>query len=223
MPVSQYALISLNDAKDWLGIDHSVTTFDARITILINAATQYIERFTDRRIAKRTGIVWYASGRRDNKLMTREWPIMNIQSLNIDNSPLSNAGKFAADTLIPNTDYDIEDFQTSVVYQKGVFPVGFSNIKLVYDAGYDNTINPGDSTYDPETGHGIPADLIQASLWIVEWFYRHRDRQDIGRKSKGKGDENTMMVDDFPEYITSVLLNYKRTEFPASDAAIYNQ
>lgn len=223
MPVSQWALIDLPTAKTWLGVPSGNTSFDALITLIINGAADKIEKFCDRRLAKRTGIVWIASGRRDNKLMTREWPILNIQQLFIDNSPLSNAGKFAGDTLIPNTDYDIDDFQTSVVYQKGVFPVGFSNIKLVYDAGYDKTIQPGDSNYEPSLGLGVPGDLIQASLHLVEWLYRHRDRGDIGRKSKGKGDENTLMVEDIPEHIQSYLLDYKRTEFPASDAAIYNQ
>lgn len=223
MALSKFALTDLATAKDWLGIQSSDTSKDARVTLLINSATQWIETYCDRRLAKRSGIVWYASGRRNNKLLTHEWPIIAIQSLYIDNSPLSNAGKFDATTLIPNTDYDIDDYGTTIVYQKGVFPVGYENIKVTYDAGYDSTIAPNAGNYEPTIGLGVPADLIQVCLWATEWYYMFRDRRDIGRKSKGKGDENTMMVDSIPQHLLDTLDNYRRTEFPALDVPVFNQ
>jgi len=57
---------------------------------------------------------------------------------------------------------------------------------------------------------------------MVEWFYRHRERGDMGRTSKTKGDETVGILAEMPPMIKEALLEYKRTDLPLLDRPISN-
>ncbi len=218
MPVTltPYALTDLATAKSHLGIKDTDTSQDDRVTKFINSATAWIERTTDRKLAKRTGLIQYMSGHRSNKLLLHEWPVKTVQHLWDDPDH-----KYQSDTElkqngspgVTDPDFDIDDFQTGIVKYTGTFSMGYRNIKCIYDAGYDST--------DPEDALCL-SELEMACLWLVEWFYRFRERQDIGRTQKGKGDENMQIMQNMPPATLQIILNYKRTEFPASDGPAFN-
>ena len=205
MALAPYALTSLEMARSHLNISPTDTTQTARLELFINAATARIEAMTDRLLKERT-ITEVRSGRRNNIVVLRQWPVAAITSLKVDAESL-----FGAETALDPADYRIADDQISVQIKGQVFPSGTNNIQIVYTAGFNTTDHLGQL-----------ADLEIATLWIVEWFYRLRERGDMGRSSKSKGDESVGILTDMPPMIRSLIADYKRLDVPLSDRPIEN-
>lgn len=205
MALTPYALTSLEMARSHLNISSTDTTQTARLELFINAATARIESMTDRLLKERT-ITEVRSGRRNNIIVLRQWPVTAIASVKVDTNSV-----FSADSALSADDYQIADDQTSVQIKNQVFSSGTNNIQIVYTAGYNTTDHLGQL-----------ADLEIATLWMVEWFYRHRERGDMGRSSKSKGDESVGILIDMPPMIEALIKDYKRFEAPLSDRPIEN-
>ena len=200
MALNANALTDLATAKSYLkaGTD---TANDAIIELFINASSEYLERECDR-VFKAQAFTEIRSGRKQNLLMLKQWPVNTISSLHIDGTSVFGAG-----SLIPASEYQIADDNNSILLLNQVFPNGFNNVKVVYNAGF--------STY--------PADLVHACLWLVSYYRNLRDGQDIGRPRKSKGDENTEILQTAPQEVKDAIARYKRTEFPISDALTWNE
>lgn len=205
MALTPYALTSLEMARSHLNISATDTTQTARLELFINAATARIESMTDRLLKERT-ITEVRSGRRNNIIVLRQWPVTAITSLKVDADSV-----FGSDTALDPADYQIADEQTAVQIKGQVFSSGTNNIQIVYTAGYNATDHLGQL-----------ADLEIATLWMVEWFYRHRERGDMGRSSKSKGDESVGILIDMPPMIRDLIHDYKRLDVPLSDRPIEN-
>jgi hypothetical protein len=63
------ALVTLAQGKDHLDIPAGDTDYDDRITHFINVASEDAEQRTSRFLAKRSGLVEYQSGRRNNRIL----------------------------------------------------------------------------------------------------------------------------------------------------------
>lgn len=194
MALNSNALTTLAQAKSQLAIPG--VTEDARVEMFINAASARIERFCDRRF-KQASYSEYHHGRGQNLLLPLEYPIISIAEIRVSDDKVWTEG------LVPSTDYFIVDYDQAIQYL-GYFPSGFGNIRLMYSAGYAT----------------IPSDLEMACLWYVEWYFKHRDRGDMGRTSISKGDESVGVLDASPKMIQEILLDYKRTEIPSAAAPI---
>lgn len=205
MPLTPYALTSLEMARSHLNISATDTTQTPRLELFINAATARIESMTDRLLKERS-ITELRSGRKNNILVLRQWPVTAITSVKVD-----SAAVFGADTALDPLDYQIVDDETSVQIKGRVFESGANNIQIIYTAGYNTTDHTGQL-----------ADLEIATLWLVEWFYKHRERGDMGRSSKSKGDESVGILVDMPPMIRSIIKDYKRVEAPLGDRPIEN-
>lgn len=205
MALTPYALTSLEMARSHLNISSTDTTQTARLELFINASTARIESMTDRLLKSRQ-ITEVRSGRRNNIIVLRQWPVTAIASVKVDTDSV-----FGADTELSPSDYQIADDQTSVHIKNQVFSSGTNNIQIVYTAGYNATDHLGQL-----------ADLEIATLWMVEWFYRHRERGDMGRSSKSKGDESVGILTEMPPMIRSLIEDYRRLEAPLSDRPIEN-
>lgn len=199
--LSPYALIDLATVKDLVGVPAGITTFDTRLTMYINSATAIVEKYCDRIIAQRSGLTDIFDGRASNKLLLRQFPVVSVQSITF-----ADDGNFTDPTnLIDPSAYGLED--DSVVFYTGqIVPSGYRNVQVSYTAGYSP----------------IPDDLIQAAAWMVEWFYQFNANRDIGRSSKSKGDENSLVLQSMPEIVMDTVQYYKRCEFASSDSAIGN-
>jgi len=202
MALNANALTTLAQAKAWLKIPVLTVTDDALVELMINAASQTIESETNRKLLAQS-IVELRHGKSSNIMMLREWPINSITELKFD---LQSAFT-SPETLVDPADYTIGDDKMSIVLHSRQIPRGYNNVRITYNAGYA----------------AIPSDLEMACLWMVSWFYQIRKADDIGRTAKGKGDESTSWSQAAPEYVTTAINKYKRTEMPTGDAIERNQ
>lgn len=194
------ALTDLATARVQLQIPTAKTDNDAKIERLINAASQYCQTYCDRRFVSQD-YTEYFDGRRMNFIMPRQSPVTAITSLKI-----SNARSWSdPNALIDPTQYEISDDGATIVYN-AFFPNGFKNIQLVSTCGFVT----------------IPYDVEQACLQILEWWYRHNERQDIGRTSSNKGDESVGVLAEVPKHIFQLLQPYKTMDFPSTYSPVQN-
>lgn len=205
MPLIAEALTTLASARSHLGIPAADTSQNLRLELLINAATQRLETMTDRCLKERSHTE-IRSGRRSNVLLLKQWPVTVINALYVDDQSL-----FGAETQWAAGSYVIGDDHNSVILKSDFFPNGFHNVKVEYTAGYNGVDHAG-----------VLAELELACLWLVEWFYRHRERGDMGRVSKSKGDESVGILAEMPTMIKEIILDHKRTEAPLLDRPMVN-
>lgn len=200
MALNANALTTLALAKTFLKIPALDVTQDAMVELCINASSQYIEGATDRKL-KSQSYTELRHGRQNNILLLRQYPITAISELMID-----SAGEFVDLSLvIDSDDYAISDDQNSILY-RGLFPNGYNNVRIKYTAGFAT----------------VPSDLEMACLWLVHFYYRIREGQDIGRSSKAKMDESTTILQSAPQDVLDTIQRYKRFEMPSIDAPILN-
>lgn len=194
------ALTTLSRLKSQLGINGSDLTQDSRLQFYIDAASQKIETYCDRKFNSQS-FTDYFHGRKQNIIMPKQFPIISVTELRVQ------AERDWADAtgLIAATDYFVSDSDNTIIYE-GFFPNGFGNIRLIYTAGYAT----------------IPSDLELACVWLAEWFYYHKTKADMGRTSVSKGDENLGVLANMPPMIQEMLIDYKRTEMPAAYAPVGN-
>lgn len=194
------SLTTLAKVKSQLDIPSSDVSQDTRLNTFIAAASQAIESYCERKFES-TSYTEYHHGRRMNFIMPREFPIISVTSIHIDNDRV-----YSANTLIDASDYSVAD-RGRTIYYNGKFPQGFNNIKLVYTAGYAT----------------VPADIDLACIWAVEWFERHRKDRNMGRTSVSKGDESVGILAEMPPMVLQMINPYKRCEPPDINSPIENR
>jgi uncharacterized phiE125 gp8 family phage protein len=195
------AMTTLAFAKSYLKIPSLVTTDDDIVSYFINAASDELERQCDRKL-KAQSITEVQHGRGQNIIQLREFPVNSITSLRLDRD-----GVFTdPSTLIPATSYAIADHGNCLLYKHATFPKGYNNIQVVYNAGYST----------------LPSDIEHACLWLVFWYYKIRNAEDIGRTSKTKEGETVSYLQEAPQMVKNAILAHKRTEFPGSNSLLFN-
>ncbi len=195
------ALITLATAKSHLNIPTATTSEDVRVQLFIDAASARISKYCERIFEQTTQTGELHSGRRQNVLLPNQYPVISVSALRIS----AARDWLSADSLVPASQYVISNFGQTITYD-GYFPNGSNNVFLTYVAGYAT----------------IPADLQLACLWAVEWYYRHRTREDMGKTTTSKGDESIGILAEMPPMIKEILLDYKRTEMPNSYTGVDN-
>lgn len=194
------ALSTLSRLKAQLGINGSDLTQDSLLQFYIDASSQKIETYCDRKFNSQS-FTEYFHGRKQNIIMPKQFPVISVTELRVQ----ASRDWTDVNGLISSDDYVVSDTDNTLIYD-GFFPNGFSNIRLIYTAGYAT----------------IPSDLELACVWLAEWFYLHKRRQDMGRTSVSKGDENLGVLANMPPMIQEMLIDYKRTEMPAAYAPVGN-
>jgi len=162
----------------------------------IEVASQMIEKYTKRIIKEQTFTEIY-DGRRDNRLILGQWPVTSITEIRFDTESLF----VDAETLVDSDDYRLSTNQQELIYRPGKWPIGYQNIKVVYDAGFAT----------------VPADIQSACLFLVDFLEGVRTNRNIGRKTKGKAGETTTLIEGIPETIATMLDSYRRIEFPQAE------
>ena len=199
------ALTTLPMAKQHLNIGPSDTSQDTRLELFINAATSRIESMTDRLLKEGTVTELQHGGRQDI-LLLRQYPVTAVTEIRIDSTKTFTD----PDTVVDTDQYIIGDDGNTLGF-KFFLPRGTNNIKIIYTAGYNSTDHAGKL-----------AELEMCCLWLVEWFYRHRDRADMGRTSKSKGDESTGILAQMPTMIAEIIRSYTRMEAPIANVLTGN-
>lgn len=188
-------------AKTYLKIPLAETSQDSLVEFFINASSEMIERETDRKL-KAQSIVDTVHGRSSNIVLLSQWPVNSITELRIDNSSIF----VDANTLIDASEYRIGDDKNSLVLLSRTFTKGYNNVRITFNGGYSS----------------IPSDLEHACLWMVFYYHKMRIAEDIGRQSKSKGDESVSMLQEAPADVKNTINRYKRTEFAAAHAPVWN-
>lgn len=162
-----YALSTLNHAKIALGISLGTFTDDAFLVHRINDFTAYAEKYCTRRFASTTYTNERYDGTGRDKIFLRNWPIISVSSLTIDNEAINEATDY--------DDYDgywIEPTLSGIklegcLYRVDKWDRGWQNVKITYVAGYAT----------------IPHDLREACFLAVKTMY------DVMKNKEGKKSE----------------------------------
>lgn len=192
------ALVTLDIAKEHLGIDLADSDFDARITRYINSASEAIENFLDRKVES-ASYVQVFDGNRGNRILVKQWPVTAVASVYVD-----SGHDFAdASTLLDPSDYRVRE-EGEIILMCSRYPKGTWNIQVSYTAGFAT----------------VPPSIENACLWIVEWYHDMQGDRRVGNKSKGKNNETTTYLTDWPEWLKGQLMPYRRSEWATANAPI---
>jgi hypothetical protein len=196
------ALVTLDEAKQQLGIPTAETFSDDVVTRMINSSLEYIEQFTDRKILSRS-YTEYQDGRRNDRILLKQWPVTAVAELWDDPaSEFTDTG-----TQFDASEFAIDGDETGVVLLNGrQFIDGTRNLKIVYTGGYATA----------------PYALIEASLWIVHFLYDKKQDKSVQVESKNKNNESTRFIKKMPPFIDDMLMPYKRFEWPQANAPVAN-
>lgn len=172
-----YALTTVADVKESLGISSSDSTKDNLIIRKINQATEMIEKYTGRRF-KADDYTEYLDATNTDELVLSQRPINSIASISRRDS-VDNENSFDA--------YDSEDYfftAGSVDSRAGViegvfnFTGGRDRIKVVYNAGYTT----------------IPSDIAEAAATLAA-FLVGNGTSGTNVKSKTEGQRSITYFD----------------------------
>jgi len=202
MAVGPYALTTLATVK--LQLEIAGTNYDTLLERYIDSVTARFETMTDRLLKQRT-ITEYQDGRNNASTLLDQWPAEKPTEFWVDSTGLFTD----SDRQLAVADYELElsgrgEGVGVTLINKCRIGRGRRNVKIVYLGGYAT----------------IPADLEDAAIWAVEFMYDMRSDRRIGTESKGKNQETTRFLENFPSFITDVTDKYRRTEFPTGNLAI---
>lgn len=110
--LSADAIVSVQMVKDELGIANATTTYDNRITRLVNGASAAVVNFCNRPFSRAYASELYGIGAfRPVKLILRRTPVLSVESVYSD--------YFVAPALLDTTEYDREDDEAGFLYMSG--------------------------------------------------------------------------------------------------------
>ncbi len=178
------SLLTLAILKEFLGVPSTVTSKDARLDRLRQAAEYVARNYTQQNLEEQAYVQFY-SGTNTQRLVLRERPVSLITNVWLDNSGYFGKRPGGFDTtalLVEGTDYVLDYDQNATISKSGIlFRIGTTwpvltrvstlgrlapdqgpahgNIKVSYTAGY---------------AHGaVPADLQGAIAWIMAFLDRN--------------------------------------------------
>lgn len=211
-----FCFIDLDELKDHLKIDATVTKFDNALIRIANAACARVEKYIDGPVLTRQ-FVEERDGNQSNVIVPDYFPVTEIVEIRID----YNRG-FAENTIVlpENTilrgqpdmrqlsgDVDIRldgqdillrDAADTSTLGRLFTGSSASSIKVTYKAGR------GESTED------LPDDLVYATLLLCEFMYMMRENRDLGLKAKNNGNQgyDRDFESGMPPEVTDILDQY---------------
>ena len=198
MTLNANSLVTLDDAKKWLDIPLASTDLNDRAELFINSASEMIERYLDRKLARKTYTERY-DGLRANKIFLKNTPADKPTSIAFGSDWDFSEPLDAADYIVQE--------ESLIVFKNAITPRGNQNIQVIYTAGY---VTPLSSV---QTGAALPSDIKMACLMLISWLWQvDRDRR-LGVTNKSKQNESISFEDGIPVTIADILRNHKRIEF----------
>lgn len=180
------ALISVAEAKTWIGIPTLDISQDTRLDEIIDSVSGFFEIQASHTL-KRPGApftgFYYGNGK--HEILLKEFPSDKPTAVYVD-----SGWTFAS----PMTTSDYEVIDGILLVSKIAFPQGIRNVKIIHAAAYAT----------------IPADLKQATKLAVEFIYRSRNEQRLGKQTVTKVGETTTFAENIPKQILDMLNPYLR-------------
>ena len=195
-------LISLTDAKAYLNIAATDTTFDDIIEDMINACGAMFDNELNRKLESATHTL-YIDGSGMKSIFVPAYPISSITSIYIDADR-----NFGSDTLVSSGDYvfyadtgEIAMFKSEYPVRYNYFPEGKQNIKVTYVGGY---LTSG-------TNITLPYDLIKATKDQVKFMFKKWQDGTEGVSSYSTLNNNQTLVEstDILPMVSRVLDKYR--------------
>jgi hypothetical protein len=164
--ILSYALTTVADVKESLGISSGDTSKDNLIKRKINAATDYIEKYCQRRFALTTytDIEYDASG--TNTLVLRQRPVTEFVSLSRNNTSQNTDSWEVSDS----EEYFV-DLSAGVLELNYRASGGWDQYRVTYTAGYST----------------IPSDLAEACVTLACYYIENpASGTSVKRKREGQ-------------------------------------
>jgi hypothetical protein len=197
------------DVKPWLGIDVSVTTHDAVLTVIRDAVEQSVVNYVEHEFEASFDEEVLDSTKSD-VITPPNWPILSVTNLYFYTDIDGSGGQ-----LIDPTQYDVRDYGV-VLAPHLMSPRGRGRVKLAYTWGYS----------------ALPSDVKLMILQTIEAEFRRKGRKSIGSGGRSKKDESESGGSDFrawdqktglPKEVLGKLNTYKQgPEFTTQPMATRN-
>lgn len=160
-----YALTTLADVKEELGIASSNHTYDNKIRRKINQATEIIEGYTQQRF-KRGDYTEEYDGTNESELVLTHRPVNSVASISTRQTA-TNEDDF--DTMEAEN-YFFDGPAGILKSALSGFWGRYNRYKVIYNAGYDT----------------IPADVSEACVVLAAYLFQHGTSGNIKRKKEGQ-------------------------------------
>jgi len=209
MSVVDYALTTRARAKTFLDI--SGTADDDLIDRLINAVTDFVERFCDRRFKQTDYSNEVYDGNGTNRLFLRQYPVVSGKTFTLERrDSYYNEDSWST---IDSEHYFVKEDEGIIIYVGGIVSEGAVFVKapqhyrVTYTAGYNfDNKTPGNTLEDVGIGD------LEVAVWkLIGKLYNNR-KLSTDVKSERLGDyaitlQKEGMIE--PE-VMEILLKYKR-------------
>jgi len=168
--ILSYALTSVADVKESLGIASSNTASDNLITRKINEATVAIENYCGRRFASTTYTNETYSATNIDAIMLKNRPVTALTSLDIRDSGLNYDTWETIDTHLYFCDAGSQEANAGVIKLMFNARGRWARYRVTYTAGYTT----------------IPSDLAEACATIAAYYVNNADgNANLKKKQEG--------------------------------------
>ena len=218
MALIDNALTNLARTKIFLGI--TSTSYDTLLTTLINSATEFVERYCDRRFKQTTYTNEVYDGTGTDEMLLKNYPVTTFTSLQ-ERDNIENINSW---TSLDSEDYFVKLNQGIIIYvgaidinwqpydysQKGVFSKYPQHYRTTYIAGYN---------FDAKNGTSFLEDINMGDLEYAVWkliatFYNNRKgSNNIQSESIGEYSVTFRKEVAMDEEIKQILEQYRRPTF----------
>lgn len=189
-----YSLVSVAEAQLVLGISGN----DEKLKFLLNFATDFIEKYTGRRITETTftgATAEYLDGNGTKDLFLKNYPISAIASVEYNNT-IANESNWGT---VDSKEYFFDPNTGILTFTYGTAK-GNRNYRVSYTAGY----NP------------VPSDLKTACIFLAGEAFKRGGS--MGIKSESLGDHSIVfdasLMSQEGSVVKSVLNRYRRLVLP---------
>lgn len=181
-----YALCTLSDVKESLGIESGVTKYDNLIIRKINQATLAIENYCGRRFASTIYTNELYDATNIDELILRQRPIISIEAFEVRDTSQNSNDWEAIDSELYH-----QDANAGVLELLFRASGRWNQYRVSYTAGYST----------------IPADLAEACASLACFYFNSASAVDVGVSAKREGGRSiqyTTATQDFKGVLASL-------------------
>ena len=191
MALIDAVLTTIAQAKETAGVPSGNVSDDSSFERLINTVSSQVARYCDRIFGRVTGIPTYTelvSPPNRQLLILRQWPIVEVTSVEDNGSPLVIDDDFRCDT---------QDAAKGMLYKENGWmgsalvtgltldPVAMARqLTVIYKAGY---LLPGDPAYVAGDDGSLPLEISDVVNQLIAIRYYRQKRKNYGLSSMKEG------------------------------------
>jgi hypothetical protein len=185
-------LVPLQDMLDYLNLDSPTQEQQDQIGFFLNMLSEFADTYIDRELLAKDHTE-YHDGTGTPELMLDHYPV-NSTSATIS-AFIDWDFEFTSDDKIDADDLFVDDERGILLYQNRVWPRGYRNVKVIYNAGYNS----------------VPYDLQLSIQEAVAYFWERRQQKMWAKESISKGETSvTRVVSSLPQPVREVWDRYRR-------------